>query len=103
MLRVRVETCKTFTAAVAPSYFAGVSVESLNALGQTPLFVAAYTRDTEMVRLLLDAGADPNGRCTGGYTAVHGACFAGSARILRWLLEHGGDLELHDCWRQTPT
>jgi len=81
----------------------GVSVESFNSLGQTPLFVAAYTGDSTMAKLLLRLGADPNGRCLGGYTAAHGACFAGSRRVLAKVMAAGADLEVQDCWRQTPT
>jgi len=55
-----------------------------------------------MAKLLLTLGAQPNGRCLGGYTAMHGACFSGSRRILAKMLAAGADLEVHDCWRQTP-
>ena len=40
----------------------GLSVESLNFLGQTPLFVCCYSGDRAMTKILLDLGADPNTR-----------------------------------------
>lgn len=80
----------------------GVYVDAFNELGQTALFIAAYTSDKHLVKLLLDLGADPNAVCVGGYTAVHGACFGGSGKILGKILDRGGDLGVHDCWRMTP-
>ena len=70
-------------------------------MGQTPLFVAAYTRKREVTTVLVNQGADPNVRCFGGYTAMHGACYSGSVRILGTLLKFGGDLSIHDVHRQT--
>ena len=55
-----------------------------------------------MTKLLLSLGADPNCVCDGGYTATHGACYAGSSRVVARMLDAGGDLEAMDCWRQTP-
>ncbi len=80
-----------------------VSVEAFNVQGQTPLFVAAYTGDVDLASLLLSLGADANARCTGGYTPMHGACYAADPVLLeKLLLEHGGDLGTLDVWRQTP-
>ena len=82
---------------------AGVFVESFNVMGQTPLFVAAYTRRRRVTATLLNLGADPNVRCLGGYTAVHAACFAGSVDVLASMLKYNGDLSIHDVHRQIPT
>ncbi len=75
---------------------------SLDSGGETSLFRVALRGDLRATQRLLAAGADPNEICVGGFTAVHAACRAGSAEVLGALLEHGGDLEIHDCWRQTP-
>lgn len=82
--------------------FAGADVDCMNHLGQTALFVACYLRDRRVVRLLLRFGADPNSLCFGGYTPTHGALFSGSTRIIKMILEAGGNLDTQDCWRQTP-
>ena len=82
--------------------FSGIPIEALNGYGQTPLFVCCYCDDREMAKVLLSLGADPNTRCVGGYTAVHGACWSGAKRILRRLLDAGADLDIVDCWRMTP-
>ena len=82
--------------------FSGHFVDAWNCLGQTPLFVAAYTRKLAMVNMLLNLGADPNVICVGGYTATHGACYSGSRRILNLILKFNGDLTIHDVHRSVP-
>lgn len=77
-------------------------MDAWNCLGQTPLFVAAYTRKLAMVNMLLNLGADPNVISAGGYTATHGACYSGSQRLLSSMLKFGGDLTIHDVHRSTP-
>ncbi|KAK8742543.1 hypothetical protein OTU49_001943 [Cherax quadricarinatus] len=81
----------------------GVHIESVNSHGQTPLFCASFGGDSEVVPLLLRLGANPNRRCgLKGATPVHGACYRGSRRVLRLLVDAGGDLELTDNDHQTP-
>lgn len=45
----------------------------------------------ECVRILLDAGADPNARQGGGATALHTAAMIGSREMARLLVDRGGD------------
>ena len=78
-------------------------IDCFNVMGQTPLFVAAYTRKRRVTTTLLSLGADPNVRCLGGQTAVHAACHSGSVSLLATLLKYGGDLYIHDVHRQIPT
>jgi ankyrin repeat protein len=47
-----------------------------------------------MVRLLLERGADINGRRGDGMTALHAACFRGLARVAQELLDAGAGLLL---------
>ena len=46
---------------------------------------------TEIVRLLLDAGADPEAAQGGGSTALHSAAFSHNAELARLLVERGLD------------
>jgi ankyrin repeat protein len=46
---------------------------------------------TEIVRLLLDAGADPEAAQGGGSTALHSAAFDRNAELARLLVERGLD------------
>lgn len=81
----------------------GVHIESVNTHGQTSLFCASFGGDNEVVALLLRLGANPNRRCGGkGSTPVHAASYRGSRRVLRLLVEAGGDLTFRDYENQTP-
>ncbi|XP_064425042.1 inactive serine/threonine-protein kinase TEX14 isoform X1 [Latimeria chalumnae] len=80
----------------------GVDVDIVNSLGQTPLFVAALLGLANVVKLLLNYGADPNHRCEDRSTPVHAASFSCNQWILSKLLDAGGDLRLHDKDGQTP-
>lgn len=48
---------------------------------------------TDLVRLLLDKGADPNLASTGQRTALMGAAMNGHMEIVRLLLNFGADVE----------
>ena len=56
-----------------------------------PLHSAAAARDAEAVRVLLEAGADPNARQAGGFTALHAAAQHDDAATATLLLQHGAD------------
>lgn len=62
---------------------------------QIPLFCAARSGSAECVRLLLEKGADPNGRDSSGSTALMAA---GSAEVVRLLLEAGADRDATDAY-----
>jgi uncharacterized protein len=56
-----------------------------------PLHSAAAARDAESARLLLAAGADPDARQAGGFTALHAAAQHDDAALAAVLLQHGAD------------
>jgi uncharacterized protein len=56
-----------------------------------PLQTAAFVRDAELGRMLLEAGADPNSQAEGGFTALHSAAQNGDLAFARLLLDHGAD------------
>jgi len=62
----------------------------------TSLHSAASGRHADIVGLLLDAGADPDARQAGGWTALHGAAHNGDADSVERLLAHGARLDLAD-------
>jgi ankyrin repeat protein len=58
-------------------------------LGDTPLHSAVFLRPCEeAVRILLEAGANPNAKNRGGATPLHRAALHGDARIIRLLLKY---------------
>ncbi len=68
-------------------------VNGANKYGTTPLYKAAVQGETEIVRVLLEAGADPNLESRGedeGTPLCAAACW-GRTDIVRLLLQHGAD------------
>ena len=65
--------------------------------GFTPLHIAAFARNLEAARVLLEAGADPNVFATASFARVTplGTCkFAGADEVAELLLAHGADPNL---------
>jgi hypothetical protein len=61
--------------------------------GSTPLHDAAENGHIEIVRLLLQNGAEVNAKSNYGYTPLHCAASHGHIDILHLLVENGADLE----------
>ena len=75
--------------------------------GFTPLHSAvaddsSSTDVDNLVKMLLDAGADPNARSASGGTPLHTAGFTGNVTVVRMLLEAGGDANATDGKGFTP-
>lgn len=72
----------------------------------TPLHSAvaddAGTDVTELVRMLLDVGADPNARSATDGTPLHTAAFTGNVPVTEILLEAGADPSAADAKGETP-
>lgn len=62
------------------------------------LYYAATTNDLEEVKMLVESGmADVNATNPAeGATALHGAAYEGNVECLRYLLENGADVNVHD-------
>ena len=71
-------------------------------IGYTPLLKASQMGHKDVVKLLLDKGADPNkaGRLLG--TPLHVGAKGGYRDVVQLLLDRGADLESKDKWEQTP-
>ncbi len=65
-------------------------VDARNAYGQTPLYLAAITGDTNMATMLLGFKADPNATNSGGGTPFSAARERGEPTMIALLRAHGG-------------
>lgn len=70
---------------------ANVNAVSRNAQTVAPIHGAASVGNREMVRLLLERGADPNARQERGFVALHTAAMHGDIEMAKALVEHGAD------------
>jgi ankyrin repeat protein len=68
----------------------GTDLERKAVNGNTALMMAAFKRDGDTVRALLDKGAKVN---QPGWTALHYAAASGDAAIAQLLIERGGKLD----------
>jgi ankyrin repeat protein len=85
-----------------------VDVNSKTDLGWTPLILAVLRKRADIVGLLLDYGADTEGRDSAGATAVLYATLGGEAEsggdfaCLRTLINRGGEVNTQDNRGWTP-
>jgi ankyrin repeat protein len=71
----------------------GANVNSKDIHGMTALIAVSPTRHTEMVKLLLDKGADVNAE-TAGFTALSFASSVGRTEIVKLLLDKGANVNV---------
>ena len=79
--------------AVKQHLAAGTDVNAKDDLtGLTPLFDAVSSGKKEVAALLIDKGADVNGKIAMGFTALHNAAGNGRYEIVELLIEKGADV-----------
>lgn len=80
------------------------SVDTKNNQGQTPLMLAAYARQPEMVTALLEKGADPDTTSQNVYlaSALHAACLQASKECVKALLDKKANASVADQNGDTP-
>nr|XP_023694935.1 ankyrin repeat domain-containing protein 6-like [Paramormyrops kingsleyae] len=64
--------------------------------GRSPLHLASHKGHTEVVRILLQAGCDPDIEDDGGQTALHRAAVVGNTVIIKALIQDGCSLDRQD-------
>jgi hypothetical protein len=83
-----------------------VNAPSANAMRVSPVHSAAAHADpgraVALARIVLEAGADPNARQQGGFTALHEAALNGNGPLVELLLAHGAVAGSHNDAGQTP-
>ncbi len=72
----------------------GVNVSELDGSGDAPLVMAAYEGHNEIVKMLLEAGADVTAVDPGmKATALHAAAYAGRTEAAKLLIEYKIDID----------
>ena len=74
----------------------GANVNIANGDGRTALMRSAKRGHTDIVRYLIDNGADPRKRDKNNKTALMGAAKKGHVDICRMLVHAGADVNSHD-------
>ena len=85
----------------------GADLRARDGRGNTALFYAAGrpwvpSADADLVRKLIEKGADVNAACMGGFTPLHSACDTGQLEAVACLLNHGANAKLQDNYGHTP-
>ena len=82
---------------------AGCDKDIRDSVGATALHVAVYNTNTQVLKLLLDYGFDPNATITkNGCTPLHNAVTANNPAAVRILLQYGADPDIKDFNGSTP-
>jgi ankyrin len=71
---------------------AGAKVDDPAPTGASPLIVATHSGNSDVARLFLERGADPNA-AGAGYTALHAAVLRGDIRVVDALLARGARVD----------
>jgi len=84
----------------------GADVNELNDDYESPLLVTSYTDDDhlnlEMLKLLLDNGANPSIGDADDWTILHAAASMGDKQAIDLLLKYGADINQQDSSGETP-
>jgi ankyrin repeat protein len=81
---------------------APVDLRSTNEMANTALHAALAGKRNDVVKILLDAGADVNASQHGGWTPLHSAAANGDRAVIDLLFAHGADAALANDAGVTP-
>ena len=81
----------------------GMPVDIVDEDGSTALMRAAWHNQTDVVRYLLNNGANVNKQNRNGWTALHEASLVyNSTNVIKILLQHGARTDIKDVSYDTP-
>ena len=66
-----------------------------------PIHVASKHNNIDIIKLLLDHGADINATNYWKTTPLMYACVYGNLAVIKFLLEHGADMSMRNYWGKT--
>lgn len=77
----------------------GAAVNGMSSYGESAIKIAAHIGRFDAVKLLLNAGANPEQL---GWTELMHAIVFESLERVKLLIEQGADQDVRDCWHRTP-
>ena len=82
----------------------GAYVNKFSKRGKTPLLYACEYGNYEMIKYLIEQGADINKESNIGdeITPLFKACKYGDYKMIKYLVEHGADINKENSLKQTP-
>ena len=81
---------------------AGVGVDITDSYGRTALCIAAKNNRLDVIRLLIESGADPNIKMSRGRTPIYLAIRHGQPETVKLMIELGARLDVTDREGFTP-
>ena len=80
----------------------GVDINTKNAFGITPLYMASFHGKLPVVKYLVQNGADVNLQKNTGDTPLHAASWSGNLEILKYLIKKDADITIKNNFGNTP-
>lgn len=80
----------------------GVSASEPDPVGLQPLAYASNKGRIEVMRILIEHGADPNAQGHQKLAPLHGAAFHGSLEAIQFLVDRGADVNIRTSAEFTP-
>lgn len=102
--QIFINACKNAQKGVVQAFLkkGGIDLDKRDQAGCTALYYAAAKGTRDIVRLLLDAGADPGLANNQSAVPLHSVSQSGNKEIIRMLVEHGADINATDKRGRTP-
>lgn len=79
-----------------------VNCRDLDGRQSTPLHFASGYNHPEVVKLLLEKGADIHAKDKGGLVPLHNACSYGHYEVAELLIRYGANVNATDLWKYSP-
>lgn len=75
-----------------------IGVNSRDEYGRTPLIIACFHKNFELVKWLINKGADINAQDRNGYSALHASVSTLQTEIVKYLIKQNIEIDLRDVY-----
>ncbi|KAJ3335115.1 hypothetical protein HDU83_000620, partial [Entophlyctis luteolus] len=86
----------------SPGSANNTSLERQDSLKQTPLYIASKHGQFEVVKWLVDHGANVNTENVNKWAPLHIASSIGHLEVVKWLVDHGANVNAEEVTKATP-